>query len=239
MLKLSSDRKVSPRSKCYIRKGKKEHKPAVPNSFGLPAGASCPGMTDWCGVCYAESIQKMYTNVSKLVWHNYDLLQECGSNVSRMVDLLDEMVKSINWRGEKQVFRWHWDGDIFSKPYAVAIAETCRLNPEVQFWIYTRSFDWVDQIVNVPNLTVYLSVDAYNLIKAKKTYRRYPQVKIAACADTWDAAEEIVRDVTGRNAPRCPELTKKIPLVNDDGVGACVACKLCITGVNNVRFAKH
>lgn len=237
MLKLSSDRKVSPKSKCYVRNGKKEFRPVVPNAFGLPAGDSCPDMTEWCAVCYADSIQKMYTNVNKLLWHNFDLLKECGSNVNRMVDLLDEAVKSINWKGEEPVFRWHWSGDIFSKPYAAAIAECCRRNPGVQFYIYTRSFDWVSCIVGVPNLAVYLSVDPFNIDKAKKTYAKFPEVMIAACGETWEESEDLMREVVGRNAPRCPENTKKIPLVSDEGVGACVACGMCPEAKNHVRFA--
>ena len=236
-LKLSNDRKVSPLSKWQKNRGKPIAKPVIPNAFGLPAGNSCPDMTEWCNVCYADSIQRMYTNVSKLLWHNFDLLKECGSNVSKMTDLLDEAVKSIDWKGKPKVFRWHWSGDIFSKPYAIAIAECCRLNPDIQFYIYTRSFDWVSSIVEVDNLAVYLSVDRYNAKKAKKVRTKFPEVMIAACGDDWDESEELMRTVVGRNAPKCPENTKKIPLVSEDGVGACVACGMCPEAKNHVRFS--
>lgn len=232
-LKLSNDRKVSP----WSRWTKGGYKPVIPNAFGLPAGDSCPGATEFCDRCYADALQKCWTSVDKLVWHNLDLLRECGSNVKKMVELLDEMVKSIDWRDGPQLFRWHWNGDLFSKPYTAAVAQTCRLNPDIQFLIYTRSLNWVDLLVEVPNLTVYLSVDKFNLAKAKKVYKKYPDLMLAACDETWDGGEQILRSIIGRNAPKCPELTGKIPLVTEDGVGACVKCGMCWYGRNHVRFA--
>lgn len=237
MLKLSADRKISPLSKWKTYKDGVRAEPLVKNGFGLPAGDSCPGLTEFCQSCYACKSEKMYPNVNKLVWYNFELLQQCGSNVTKMVDLLDEMVKSVNWHGQNKVFRWHWDGDIFSKAYAIAIAETAKLNPDVQFWLYTRSFDWVAQIVDVPNLVVYLSVDKFNQKKAKNVLKKFPQVLVAACGDTWAESEEIMRATVGRDAPKCPELTGRYPLVSEDGIGACVQCDMCIYGKNHVKFA--
>jgi hypothetical protein len=242
-LKLSSDRKVSPLSRYQA--SQKRWMPKVANSFGLPAGrqGSCPDATDWClSLCYADRLQSAWSSVDRLVWHNMNLLKECGSNVARMVALLTEMVGSVNWYGTEKVFRWHWDGDVFSASYARAIARTCDAFPDIRFWIYTRSFEYVPFLLNVPNLVVYLSVDRCNIDAAATLYnatrgRSKPLLRIAACADTWEETESLMRQVTGRNAPRCPELTGKTPLVNDKGQGACVACGLCIRGTNHVRFA--
>lgn len=239
-LKLSGDRKVSPRNRWQLVKktGKRVAKPKVFNSFGLPAIESCPEYTEWCSqVCYAFNLQRAWSTVDRLVSHNLSLLKACGSNVAKMTTLLSEMVSSVNWHGSEPVFRWHWNGDIFSRPYAIAIANTCKAFPDTQFWLYTRSFEFVPEILDIPNLTVYLSVDPYNIIQATKLYGEYPQLLIAACADTWQESEDIMRSVVGRNAPRCPELTHKIPLVTENGEGACVACGLCIYGRNHVRFA--
>lgn len=239
-LKLSGDRKVSPRSRWSIVKktGKPVAKVKINNAFGLPAMDSCPEFTEWCRkVCYAFNLQRLYTNVDNLVRHNLNILKECGANVARMVELLVTMVESVKWDDAVKVFRWHWDGDVFSLPYAHAIAETARRTPDVQHWLYTRSFGFVGALVNVPNLTVYLSVDRFNADEAKRTLALYPSLLVAACGDTWDESEELMRAVVGRNAPRCPELTHKIPLVTPSGEGACVACGLCIYGRNHVRFA--
>jgi hypothetical protein len=239
-LKLSGDRKVTPLSRWSTVKktGKQVAKPKVFNSFGLPALGSCPGFTEWCKqVCYAFNLQRAWSNVDALVQHNLELLRSCGSNVNRMTELLTTLVNSVNWHGTDKVFRWHWDGDIFSLFYSHAIANTCRNTPDVQHWLYTRSFDFVVPLLDIPNLTVYLSVDSHNQKEAKRLYKRHPSLRIAACANTWDESESIVRAVTGRNAPRCPELTHKVPLVTSEGKGACVECGLCIYGRNNVRFA--
>lgn len=238
-LKLSGNRKVSPLSRIT---SSKEAKVKVKNAFGLPAFDSCTYFTEWCiGTCYADRIQTAWTNVDALVWHNLETLRSVGSNVPKMVALLDEMVKSVNWHGQEKVFRWLWNGDVFSALFARAIAKTCDLNPEVQFWMYTRSFAYTPHLWGIPNLVVYLSVDEYNIDWAKKVYNSVTPgtVWIAACADTWEQTEEIMREVVGRNAPRCPELTGKIPLVSDDGVGACVQCKLCYKSINHVRFSSQ
>lgn len=239
MLKLSNDRKISPLNGFKKGKnGKQVAYPKVANSFGLPALASCPSATNWCrSVCYAFNLQRAWTSVDNLVQHNLSILEECGSNVRKITELLTTMVHSVNWRGTEKVFRWHWNGDIFSRPYAHAIRNTVLATPDIQHWLYTRSFDFVDVLVGTPNLTVYISVDRFNQAKATKLFGQYPELMIAACADTWNESEDIMRSVTGRNAPRCPELIHKIPLVSDDGVGACVACGMCIYGRNHVRFA--
>jgi hypothetical protein len=76
------------------------------------------------------------------------------------------------------------------------------------------------------------------------TKQRYPELKLAFCADTWDETESLADQFDGeRKGPRCPELTGKLPLVVWDtektGHGACVECNMCIDGVNNVRFASQ
>lgn len=240
-LKLSNDRKVSPLSR-QSKSG--EWKPLSPNSFGLPAGKSCPGETPFCKGCYAASIEKRWKNgPGKLVQHNYDALLECGSNVSRMVDLLaDMMVRFLDAHTKVSetlpVFRIHWDGDFYSKPYTVAWSQIIRRFRGIQFWAYTRSFEFVPYLDNPANLALYLSVDEFNVDDATEVLIANPWVRLAFCADTWEATEDIAsRFPQERKGPRCPALTGKLPLVNDEGVGACVACGLCIYGKNNVRFA--
>ena len=59
---------------------------------------------------------------------------------------------------------------------------------------------------------------------------------------TWDETAGLAALFEGeRKGPRCPELTGKIPLLvwgdGGTGRGACVECGMCLTGINNVRFA--
>jgi hypothetical protein len=247
-LRPSRDRKVSALS--VWRPGKKRWEPVIANSIGLPAGHSCPFATEWCEqVCYADPLEDRFPNVGRLVRHNLEILSY-NSNVARMVGLLSDLVSAFIAETEKAasktgrdiplVYRIHWDGDFFSRRYAIAWREVTDRFPQVTFWLYTRSFEWVaEAFEGSDNVTVFLSVDRFNLDTARKVSENHPYVRLAFCGDSWEETEELSRELTGRNAPRCPELTGKVPLVNDQGEGACVACGLCIYGRNNVRFAKH
>jgi hypothetical protein len=253
-LKVSRDRKVSPFS--VWRTAAKRWEPAVANSFGLPAGppstgGSCTGVTPFCDGCYASGIERHFTSVDRLVRHNHATLVECGANVRAMVDLLRPLVESFLvecGKAEKKigapverVYRIHWDGDFYSRPYAAAWVRVMGEFPQVQFWAYTRSFDVVDILSAAGNLSLYLSVDADNVVKARATKKRFPTTKLAFCAETWEGTESLAaRFPKESRGPRCPELTGKVPMVNAEGVGACVTCTLCTHGKNNVRFAiKH
>lgn len=250
MLKLSNDRKVSPLSRWEA--GQKRWAPVVPNAFGLSAGpeGSCPGATEFCKGCYAANLERAFPSAGRLVAGNLEALRACGSNVSAMVALLADMmdrfeaacVKADKRAGRtvERVFRIHWDGDFYSAQYAAAWAIVIRQRPQVRFWAYTRSFDYVSQLAGLDNLTLYLSVDEFNAAAAQETLAANPWVLLALCGETWDDTEVLAHKVAGRNAPKCPELTGRTDLVSPEGVGACVTCGLCIRGTNNVRFAiKH
>jgi hypothetical protein len=225
----------------------------VANSIGLKAGppslgGSCTGTTTFCKGCYAVPLEVGFPSVGRLVAHNLATLQECGANVARIAALLrplvDLFLKECDKAEKKtghaveRVYRIHWDGDFYSRPYAAAWALVAQEYPQVQFWAYTRSFEVVDILSAVPNLALYLSVDAENAVRAKATHKRFPGTHLAFCAETWEGTEEVAALFPGeRRGPKCPALTDKVPMVNAQGVGACVTCTLCVAGKNNVRFA--
>lgn len=252
MLKLSSDRKVSPQSKFSSG----TWKPEIPNSFGLPAHVSCPGATSVCeSICYAFRLERAYTNVAKLLKNNWDELQACGNSVKKMVVLLNDLI--LRYKAEHQrietlrgevfpkVFRIHWDGDFYSKTYAKAWRAIVLNHPDVQFWAYTRSFspkmNVVPLLAGLDNLSLYLSVDKVNAKWAEKVIDENPGVRIAALGDSFDShgesAMEISLRIAKRKAPKCPEQTGRYPLVLENGNGACVECMLCVNGTNNVLFS--
>ena len=217
-----------------------------PNSFGLPVGraGSCKDATDWCeAVCYADS---PWPNVQALLQHNWDMYQQNKHSVHRLVGMLRPLIEeSRRWarkRGEPHVFRWFWAGDIPGRNFAVAMRTVALLYPDSTFWAYTRNFDAVPSLGPVENLTVYLSVDRDNVYAGIPVKAANPWVKLAFCGDTWDETADLAALFEGeRKGPRCPELTGKIPLLvwGDEGTGrgACVECGMCLTGINNVRFA--
>lgn len=229
-LKLSNDRKVS------VHHGMKRG-----NAFGLPAGVSCPGATSICGkVCYAKKIERMpyFRAVRDNLAHNWDALKD--ATLSEMVIMLDNMITEwsaeCDKRGKDKKFRIHWDGDFFSLRYAIAWATVISVHKDVQFWAYTRSFDFVGAFDNLPNLALYLSVDKDNLPAAKNVRRDYPWVRWAYLDDTMAKAAEVVKDATGRPGAACPENIGRIPLI-ENKVGACITCGLCVEGKADVRFA--
>lgn len=228
MLKRTQDRKASV-----------HHGAGGGNSFGLPAGLSCPGMTSVCqSICYAGKIEKVYPNVRKLLTHNWDLLKD--ATMSEMVVLIDEMItqfsKECDKRGLDKKFRIHWDGDFFSADYAFAWSTVINMHPDVQFWAYTRSFEYVKCFEGLDNLALYLSVDSANIEYAKITRKEFPFVRWAFLADTMADGAVGMKEETGRPGAMCPENIKRIPLIADKK-GACISCGICVDGKADVRFA--
>lgn len=229
-LKRSHDRKVS------VRHGYRGG-----NSFGLPAAVSCPGMTSVCGkVCYARKIERMpyLKAVRDNLAHNWELLKD--ATLSEMVTLISEMIGEFRDDCERgnvaKKFRIHWDGDFFSREYAAAWAAVTSQFQDVQFWAYTRSFEFVGEFNGLSNLALYLSVDKENIDSARAVRQSFPWVFWAYLDETMDAAGEVLKTETGRPGAKCPENIQAIPLIQNR-TGACISCGLCVTGKANVRFS--
>jgi len=198
--------------------------------------------------CYAGKLEKLFPNVRKLLLHNWDVYLERKDSWEELQKALRPMLiefrDDCHKRGVDEVFRWFWDGDVPNRNFAKAIRNLAWEFPQVKFWAYTRNFNVISDLLGADNFALYLSVDDGNLINALATKQRYPELKLAFCADTWDETESLADQFDGeRKGPRCPELTGKLPLVVWDsektGHGACVECNMCIDGINNVRFASQ
>lgn len=235
MLKRTHDRKTANMANV------KGDASMIKNAFSLPSGKefSCPGATNVCEtVCYAGKLERQYPAVRALVLHNWELLRK--ANITQMKSLLSDMiadfVSDCDKRSAPKVFRWHADGDIFSSDYAYALSETCKAFPDVQFWIYTRSFGYVAYLENVPNLSAYLSVDSENKEAAFGTKDIYPFVRLAFLSDSFEKGKEELLAETGKPGAICPENAKRIPLITEKG-GACISCGLCVFGKADIRFS--
>jgi hypothetical protein len=174
---------------------------------------------------------------------NYDIVR--ANSVSENVIALGEIIGEFRadckkWDAPME-FRIHHDGDFFSREYAQAWGIVIAANPDIQFWAYTRSFvpacNVVDILADIPNLSLYLSIDADNARDAADVLASFPNVKSATLADTFDDATEIMLSV-GRVRPggACPELRGSIPLITPNG-GACHSCQLCVVGKADIRFS--
>lgn len=223
-LKRSNDRKVA---NSLTDTGNSRLK----NTFGLPAGRdySCPGATRICSkICYAGRLEKAYPAVMSNLLHNWELLREADHDT--MEELLMEMIADFKkecdkWKAPK-LFRIHWDGDFFSPEYAFAWKHVVLNNPDVKFWAYTRVEGAIRMLKDMDNLTIYYSGDLANLETAKQLASE--GFKIAMLGETFDLAKASL----GERAAICPEQRKQVALT-----GACVACKVCITGSVNVAFS--
>lgn len=243
-LHLTCDRKVSPHG--WHQESRDRWVALVPNSFGLPAGDTCPGRTPFCDSCYAADNERMM-GVGEAVAHNYELLQRAGT-VEAMFDLIEEAVGCYHGEAERlklpapdRIFRIHWDGDFFSVDYARAWAQAILRFPDVRFWAYTRSFtdpvNVVPVLAGLPNLALYLSVDEHNAADAAPVLAAHPAVRVAACADDYRTGREVAGPLaSGRKAVVCPENAERLPLM-EKGRGACVVCQLCPQGRRDIIFS--
>ena len=246
----STDRKTAPYARP--RKGKGPFgAEALANAFGLPSGPdyACEHATEWCwpGTCYGHALE-MFPGVKNLLMRNWAVFQKYQDDLwglsTAMDPMLDVFELECEKRGVEKVFRWFWDGDIPSENFARAMRLQAVHRPGVKFWVYTRNHEAVPFLFQ-SNLTVYFSVDRYNVDHALALSLTKLTLKFAFCGDSWEETEELARRFPGeRSGPRCPEITGKVPLIVWDkqgeiGRGACVECGMCITGINNVRFSSQ
>lgn len=247
----SYDQKVSPRQGWQgpWRSRPGRHIPRIGNSFGLPAGATCPGRTAFCLSCYGIRAERN-PGVAPALTHNLELLLAANrrTGITGMADLLEDMLVRYDQEARhldppERIFRIHWDGDFFSTDYARAWADTIRDHPAVRFWCYTRSFrppvDVIPILYGIPNLALYLSVDEGNRTHAAAQLAAQPTLMAAYCADDYQTARAIAGPRRDRNLTRptpCPENAHRIPIA-DAGQGACVSCQICPEGRRDILFA--
>jgi len=238
-LRRSTDRKTTPSANNAGTQAN------IANAFGMLSGRdfSCPGQTSACeAVCYAGRLEKIFKGFRNVMADNWNALKDASyvDMVFSLNAIVREFAADADKRGCDKVFRIHHDGDFFSRDYASAWATVIRVNPEIHFWAYTRSFipgaNVVDILADIPNLTLYLSVDADNLEWAKVITAEYNSVKVATLTDTADEGSEMMLEFRERKGGACPEVMGRIPLITPEG-GACVSCSLCVFGKADIRFA--
>jgi ferredoxin len=214
--------------------------PSFANTFGLPSGKaySCPGATSVCEkVCYAGKLEKVYKGVKAVLLNNWDLLKDANQDTMEALlgEMIDEFVKDCEKRKAEKLFRIHWDGDFFNEAYTIAWRNTIIANPNVSFWVYTRSDFAVPILENIPNLALYFSTDNDN-IKLAEELRNTRNVKLAYLADNFAMGKERMLQIVSKAAVPCPENNRKLPLITDKG-SACVTCGQCVFARNDILFS--
>ena len=219
-------------------------------NYGLPIhGGTCPGATSGSGgclhlkinngknaTCYMAKLVKAYPNLKKSLDWNTQLVKD--KSVEELVQILTDTVTEFIKRnkGQQLYFRIHTSGDFYSEDYTKAWHATIKKFPQVQFWVYTRSFFAIPILVELKNLSIYISADASNWKEAKETHDKYKQYNNLGISYMGNTSPDDLRFV------KCPEITKKI--LNTKQQGACSRCKLCFTHsekikLRNINFPIH
>lgn len=214
--------------------------PTIANTFGLPSGKaySCPGATSVCEkVCYAGKLEKVYKGVKAVLINNWDLLKDANQATMEALlgEMINEFVSDCEKRQAEKLFRIHWDGDFFSETYTYAWRNTILANPNVSFWVYTRSDFAVPILENIPNLALYFSTDNDNIQLAEEL-RNTRNVKLAYLADNFAMGKAKMLEIVSKAAVPCPENNKKLPLISPKG-SACVTCGQCVFARNDILFS--
>ena len=130
-------------------------------SFSLPAISSCPGATSWCtSKCYADKISRIYKNAAKAYLKNFHAAKSNKDFVSLMNTELDVLRKKGN-----RVFRMHVSGDFYDVKYIYDWVNIAKLNPDMQFYGYTRSWSvpgmlsHLEALRCLPNVILFASTD--------------------------------------------------------------------------------
>ncbi len=127
--------------------------------FSLPAGWTCPG-ADICLSrvierdghrmvqdgpntvfrCFAASSEVTYPRVHDARMHNWRLIKQyiAADNFSGLVDLINRGIQDNAKRNTTKI-RIHESGDFFSGVYLDAWVEVSKLNPDLQFYCYSKN----------------------------------------------------------------------------------------------------
>lgn len=136
--------------------GNKKIGPRI-HQWSVRSGADCPGKTELCSKhCYAGKGHFMWKSVRDAHAKNR---QQAARK--KFVEEMNEEIRKKNVR----VMRVHVDGDLYDVAYARNWFRIFQDNPQVVFFIYTRSWRvrsikfWVDRMATLKHVSVWYSVD--------------------------------------------------------------------------------
>lgn len=140
----------------------------VPNAFSLVQVQDCPFATPICkSVCYVHKLEKAEEKVHVAYKHNSVEIRKILNNEAWLNNSISAFSRWIK-RNCPRGFRWHVSGDIISQKHALFIGEVCQRTLSVPFWIYTRSFAYLEPLLypRPENLIINLSADKDNYQQA-------------------------------------------------------------------------
>ncbi|MFH1568821.1 MAG: hypothetical protein ABIL09_12560 [Gemmatimonadota bacterium] len=203
------------------------------NALGFLAGFTCPGSTPACrACCYTQGGRAgLQPALQARARNTHTLLQLCqredvealAGEVGRLMDhAYGQYRRRLQGGGEIRfragaLFRHHWSGDLVDATHAQATYQATARRPELQCWLYTRSFHLLPLLdPPPPNLTVWISQDDDNYHEAEQGARHYP----------WARRAVLKRRDEVREADRvCTKLREGRRVAT---AGACARCRICV-----------
>ena len=184
--------------------------------------------------CY---VYKAFRNkrVKEILEHNTETLKR-AKGVGAIANIISK--EFTRFEAEEAVspkpwyhYRMHWSGDIFSAEYAQALAIAAAKHPGTTFWIYTRSFDFVEPIVPIANINTYLSLDPVNRDEGRATLRRLLDRHIVGSDRVRLGYMSKTQDDVGVTTTPCPCDSGTVKLES-----ACSRCLMCVKGNKDIWF---
>lgn len=157
-------------SKITAGNGDFDHPKA--NALSLVQAQDCPFRTPTCdSSCYVHNLEEFQPEIHNFYKRNSREIRTLLDDVY-CYDVAQDVADWIT-KNAAGGFRWHVSGDVFSWEYAEWIAEVATRSPDVNHWIYTRSFPLLAPLVQVENLEVNLSADKDNYWLARRYADQY------------------------------------------------------------------
>lgn len=185
-------------------------------AFSMPIENTCIGRTSICSrLCYGKGIRYRSSGQTAKRERNYrtvELLLRLGGpellsqNLIHLIDLARPIdYLSAKYAGQKTVVPWSLRlndvGDMHDDEYVQAWKLAVEARPHCSVWLYTRSFDLSEsllELVKLTNCQGFLSVDSENYKEALAVFATAPDVwKLALLQEKEeDMSVEAIKAVT-------------------------------------------
>lgn len=169
----------------------------------LPAGFTCPGakecltyanretrkITDGPDAeirCYASMTEAMSPAYHKIVWHNFDLINQIRNDEDALFELY---MNSIDMIPNALIIRSGVSGDFYTQAQANALMRVADARPNILFYAYTKSVPFFEEHLDTqgtvrPNFMVTCSIGGKHdelVYRREYKYARIVRDKEHAC----------------------------------------------------------
>lgn len=109
---------------------------------------TCSGCCSGCkGCCYAIRDEKQYVNALKIrVANTHIMYTDMARGFAEIHDFIMKRENNKRIKVKVRKFRIHESGEFFSLEYMRAWFDFAEAHPFVQFYCYTKRFDWLETV---------------------------------------------------------------------------------------------